>query len=251
MSEYRPLLEPTEENRARGIYEPNENGHWLTKHINDALNYLHILAVSILGVEKSITIDDETKKVSLVNDLDDEELEAQNKDLVFGYSKTNKARGWKEDTGGKVGTKEVDETNIATGKMLEYDGTTDKIKYVVKPSGSEAGAGFLLLPYKLWREAIGYALTGYMDVQLQISTSPLFATTVYNIDSGSAQENWKCFSASSGTYIEWDASGMPATDVMGIVYTGTLTLTKGYYARWRTYEHGTSNYTDWLPLGVI
>ena len=41
---------------------------------------------------------------------------------------------------GLVGTKEVDETNIADTKILEYDSTSDKLIYVAKPTGG--GTGF-------------------------------------------------------------------------------------------------------------
>ena len=41
---------------------------------------------------------------------------------------------------GLVGTKQVDETNIADTKILEYDSTSDKLIYVAKPTGG--GTGF-------------------------------------------------------------------------------------------------------------
>jgi hypothetical protein len=43
---------------------------------------------------------------------------------------------------GLVGTKEVDETNIADGKILEYDTTSGKMVYVDKPTG---GSGHYIL----------------------------------------------------------------------------------------------------------
>ena len=44
-----------------------------------------------------------------------------------------------DDNSGLVGTKEVDEINIADTKILEYDSTSDKLIYVAKPTG---GGGF-------------------------------------------------------------------------------------------------------------
>lgn len=235
---YRPLL------------EPGELWKTLTKKINDALDYLYGLAGEILGVEKSIEKDESTSKISLVNDLTDAEILAQGKELVYGATSTGE-RGWKEDTGGKVGTKEVDETNIADDKILVYNSLTGYLEYETKPTSSSTSAGFLLLPYLLYRTATGSTFTGYIDVQFQISASSDFATTITDLDSGTSQTNWKCFSTASGEYLAWDAAGMPATDTMAITYLGTLTLAKGYYGRWRVYEHGTSNYGDWIPLGVI
>lgn len=234
---YRPLL-------------PGELWKTLTEKINDALDYLYGLAGDILGVEKSIEKDETSSKISLVNDLTDAEILAEGKELVYGANSDGE-RGWKEDTGGQVGTKTVDETNIADDKILVYDATLDTLVYETKPSVTAASSGFLLLPYRVWRVVLGATFSGYMDVQMQISTSATFASAVYNLDSGVSQTGWMCFSAASGDYIAWDSDGMPATDVMGAIYTGTFVLAKGYYMRWRAYEHGTSNYGDWIPGGVI
>lgn len=239
---YRPLKE----------YPTNEIWRWLTKNINDALDLIHGLASRVLGEKNSIVLDTEDSKIQLVNDLTDAELQAFGYGTVYG-TQDDGTRGFKKDLGGYIGTKEVDETNIAAGKILEYDGTTDKIKYVVKPTGSGtgSGAGFLLLPYRMWRVVLGATFSGYMDIQLQIASDPDFSTLVYDLDSGTSQTYWMCFSAASGEYISWDAAGMPATDVMGAIYTGTFVLAKGYYMRWRAYEHGTTNYGDWIPGGVV
>lgn len=46
---------------------------------------------------------------------------------------------------GLVGTKEVDETNIADGRIQEYDSTSDKMIYVDKPTGTGDGRYYILI----------------------------------------------------------------------------------------------------------
>ncbi|HPP10261.1 MAG TPA: hypothetical protein PLK41_04650, partial [Defluviitoga tunisiensis] len=43
---------------------------------------------------------------------------------------------------GKVGTKEVDETDIGNDKILVYNTTTDKLEYQTKPSGGSSGGNW-------------------------------------------------------------------------------------------------------------
>ena len=242
---YRPLNEWNEITKRGG-----EDWRLLTRKINDALDFLHTLASGFLGVKNSVVADSEDGKLQLENDLTAEELAALGYPVNYGADETG-ARGFKRDFGGYVGTKQVDESNIGNTKMMEYDATLDKVKYVAKPTGSGTGAGFLVLPYLLYRTAAGGSFTGYMDVQMQVSAAADFATTIYDLDSGTSQTGWYAFSGASGEYLAWAAAGMPATDSWGVAYTGTLTVAKGYYMRWRVYEHGTSNYTDWYPGGVI
>jgi hypothetical protein len=237
---YRPLKE----------YPVNEIWRWLTKNINDALDLIHGLASRVLGEKNSIVLDTEDSKIQLVNDLTDAELQALGYGTVYGTQEDG-IRGFKKDLGGYVGTKEVDETNIGNDKLPVYKSALDKVVYETKPASASTAAGFLLLPYRMWRVVLGATFAGYMDVQMQIASDPDFSTLVYDLDSGTAQTYWMCFSAASGEYIAWDAAGMPATDVMGAIYTGTFVLAKNYYMRWRAYEHGTSNYGDWIPGGVI
>lgn len=93
---YRPLIEWDETKKSGG-----ELWRTLTKKINDALDYLYNLVTSIAGVKNSIEKDTDNN-IQLVNDLTDAELEAQGTDLVYGYSKDSKARGWMpyQTTGG-------------------------------------------------------------------------------------------------------------------------------------------------------
>lgn len=88
---YRPLKEPTEENKKKGIWKPNEIWRTLTTKINDALDYLFNLASSNENkVKKSITTDTDGK-AQLVNDLEDNELLPN---LVYGTDE-NCQRGWR------------------------------------------------------------------------------------------------------------------------------------------------------------
>ena len=165
-------------------------------------------------------------------------------------------------------TSTADHTSGATaGKMLKADAnglpidgsnTDTEVASAVSLKHSNAldhnkSNSFFLLPYLLWRHVLGSSFTGYIDVQMQISTDPLFATSLYDLDSGTSVSGWKSFGGASGQYESWTAAGMPATDVMGIVYTETLTLVSAtkYYVRWRVYAHGTANYGEWLPGGAI
>ena len=120
--------------------------------------------------------------------------------------------------------------------------------------GGVSGSGVvaITLDYKPWRTSLNEAYTGYIDVQLVISENSDFSSPDYNLDSASSQTSWVAFCAASATIESWSASGMPATDVRNILYTGA-SLTRGtiYYYRWRTYIHGdSSTYTDWKE-GVL
>lgn len=137
-----------------------------------------------------------------------------------------------------------------------FNGTTGHSHSGVDGQGpvvSGSGTGLFLLPYLLWRHTIGSEFTGYTDIQMQISSDPLFATSLYDLDSGTLQTGWKAFSSASATYLTWQPAGWPSTDLMGIAYIGTLTLVPGtkYYVRFRVYEHGTTNYGDYFPGGSI
>lgn len=247
---YRPLKEYDEVERKGG-----EDWRFLTRKINNALSYLFDLAAGAISqVINSIT-KDENGKAQLVNDLTDVELAAQNKDLVYGYQKLEGMRGWKPDRAGYVGTKEVDEAALGDDKILVYDLATDKYVLEEKPTGGgdNGGKGFLLLPYLLWRSVLGSVFTGYIDVQLQVATTPDFTGTLtYDLDSGVIQTGWKGFSAASSSYIPWIGIGLPATDIMGIGYIGSLDFPAGsiFYMRWRVYAHGTSNFGEWIPGGT-
>jgi len=110
----------------------------------------------------------------------------------------------------------------------------------------------ITLPYYLWRNALGSEFTGYVDCQIQIATTKDFSSIETSLDSGTSQTNWIYFSATSSNYEDWSASGIEATDILEISYDGDLSLTSGVkYVRGRLYEHGTSNYGTWIPLGVL
>lgn len=154
---------------------------------------------------------------------------------------------------GKVGTKEVDEADLGDRKIPVYDEESDKFIFIDLPTGSGGGAGFLVLPYLLWRTAFGSTFLGLIDVQMQISTDPTFADTDYDLSSSTARAEWVAFSGASGEYVAWEAAGMPATDITGIGYAGELEFDPEtrYYMRWRVFEHGTMNSGDWIPGGVL
>jgi len=128
---YRPLKE----------HPDNEIWRWLTKKINDALDCVYGFATNILGQKNSITKDEEDKKIQLVNDLSNTELETQHKDLIYGWSKTSKARGWKEDWGGRIGSKEVNEIGIRDNVIPVYHQATGKYELELKPSTNENVGG--------------------------------------------------------------------------------------------------------------
>jgi hypothetical protein len=217
------------------------------------LEFLHGLATQGAVGKNSVEVDPTDSNIQLRNDLTDTELEGLGYGTVYGTDDTGQ-RGYKKDTGGYVGNKQVDETNIGNNKILIYKSIQDKLVYEAKPDGSGgggAGTGFLLLPYAVWRKVLDVSFSGYVDIQLQVSNMTDFSNLIYNLDSGTNTAGWLSFSASSGTYINWAGGGEPATDIMGIIYTGALTLGKEQYARWRLYQHGTDNYGDWLPLGVV
>ena len=95
------------------------------------------------------------------------------------------------------------------------------------------------LEYKLYRSALSEAYTGYIDCQLVISDRSDFDTPIVDVDTATAQTSWLAYSAASDSNEAWSASGMPATDVRSIIYTG-VSLTRGtvYYYKWRSYKHG-------------
>jgi len=121
------------------------------------------------------------------------------------------------------------------------------------PLISGSGTGLFLLPYLIWRNIIVAEFTGLVHIQMQISSDPAFATSLYDLDSTTTQTGWKCFSGGSSTYLAWDVAGMAVLDIMGIAYISTLNLVPGikYYVRWRISEHDGASYGVWLPGGSI
>jgi len=107
------------------------------------------------------------------------------------------------------------------------------------------------IPYYLWKNALGSEFTGYVDCQLQISETKDFTENTTTFDSGTDQEGWVYFSATTGEYTDWSSSGVEATDIMDISFDGQLPSVSAIrYVRARLYEHGTENYGTWIPLGV-
>lgn len=233
------------------------HGLWnlLADKINAIGDYFEGLAATMSGrVKNSLENDPADGKAQLVNDLTDAEIIPN---LTYGVDE-NGVRGFRPDTGHVQGTDQGLDTGGANAV------TAAQVKSAVSASHSNSldhadttdhnkSNSFLILPYQLWRHALGSVFTGYMDVQIQISPDPTFATSLYDLSSSVAVAGWYAFSAATGTYIAWQSSGNPATDVMGISYTGTLTLVSAtkYYVRWRVYAHGTTNYGDWLPGGSV
>ncbi|OQB73321.1 MAG: hypothetical protein BWX89_01019 [candidate division TA06 bacterium ADurb.Bin131] len=119
---YRPLQKWADEhNKGRGIIWT-----FLVSVVDDALNFLFSLASTNENkVKKSITTDTDGK-AQLVNDLSDTEILS---DLVYGTD-SNGTRGYKKDTGGMIGTKQVDETGLTNNYILYYD--SDAVKWKVK-----------------------------------------------------------------------------------------------------------------------
>ncbi len=233
---FRPLKE----------HPDNEIWRWLTKKINDALDTVYGLATEIMGVKYSITKDDTDKKLQLVNDLSDAELVAQNKDLIYGWSKTSSARGWKEDWGGRIGSKEVDEVGLGDDVIPVYDEATGKYKLEPKPAVGRLN--YFLIDYHLWRGEY----EGNIHFQLQIGTSKDFSGTLdYNLDTATSQANWITFDG-----IKWAnflSTGMPTTYIQ-VARTGiTFTTSDIRYIRWRSYysdEDEQPVYGDWTG-GII
>jgi len=148
--------------------------------------------------------------------------------------------------------KDVDLTDVETGidYTLYYDATAGKwkIKELVIPPNKK----IISFPYKLWREALNIAFTGYTDVQLQVSTNRGFTEIVKDVNSNSDDRtDFSYFSATTGTDEVWTETGIPATDILDIIYTGDLTFTSDVFLRWRMIEHGTTNYGEWLPGGIM
>lgn len=219
----------------------------LPAKLNVIFAYLEALANTLVGkVTKSITTDIDGKG-QLVNDLADSEVIPN---LVYGVDDTG-VRGFKVDLGGKIGTVEVDDTGVLDGFILYYDATSGKWK--VRAESGLVGRSFLILPYAIYRNFTGSGLTGYLDVQMEISTDPLFGTPFYSLDSGASPAGWISFSVADGAFHSWNSIGEPATDVLGIAYDGTLFFSSGvrYYMRWRGYEHGETPGGDWMPGGVL
>lgn len=118
--------------------------------------------------------------------------------------------------------------------------------------GGSGGKKVISFPYKLWRETLGIVFTAYTDVQIQVSTDIGFTDIVKDVNSNSInRHDFNFFSATEGIYKGWMDTGVPATDILDIIYTGDLNFTYDVYIRWRIVEHGTENYGDWLPLGVM
>jgi len=243
--EYRPLQQWSDEhNKGRGIV-----WKFLVSVVDDALDFLFSLSSTNENkVKKSITTDDDGK-AQLVNDLADSEILPE---LVYGTDSSGK-RGYKADRGGYVGTKKVDETGLDDGYILYYDEITDKWKVKelgTSPTGS--GKKILTFPYKLWRETLGIVFTGYADIQIQVSSNVGFTNIVKDVNSNSVNRaDFSFFSAADGIYKVWQETGVPATDILDIIYTGELSFSYNTFLRWRIIEHGTENYGEWLPGGVL
>jgi len=239
---YRPLKE----------HPDNEIWRWLTKKINDALDCVYGFATNILGQKNSITKDEEDKKIQLVNDLSNTELETQHKDLIYGWSKTSKARGWKEDWGGRIGSKEVNEIGIRDNVIPVYHQATGKYELELKPStdgGTSTGhLNFFLIDYHLWRGEY----EGNIHFQLQIGLSKDFSGTLeYNLDTGTNQTNWITFDGTK--WADFLSIGMPTTYIQA-ARTGLSFLTPNTrYVRWRSYYINESEeyiFGDWTG-GII
>jgi len=116
-----------------------------------------------------------------------------------------------------------------------WDTVTDKL------DADDTPIAPITLEYKLYRESLGEAYTGYIDCQLVISDRSDFDTPITDVDTADTQVEWLAYGAASDSNEVWSSSGMPATDVRSIIYTGA-SLTRGtvYYYRWRTYKHGDS-----------
>ncbi len=242
---FRPLQKWSDEhNKGKGII-------WMfvVSVIDDALDYLFtLISEKRIEAKNSVTVDTDGK-TQLVNDLSDAELLPN---LVYGTD-SNGTRGYKYDTGGHIGTKQVDETGLTNGYILYYDAVVDKWKTKLLPTSSQgSGRKIISLPYKLWREALGVVFTGYTDIEIQISTNMDFTNIIKNVNSNSVNRaDFSFFSATEGIYKGWMDTGVPATDILDIIYTGDLNFTYDVYIRWRMIEHGTENYGEWLPLGVM
>jgi len=241
---YRPLQQWVDEhNNGRGII-----WKFLVSVVDDALDFLFSLSSTNEGkVKKSITTDDDGK-AQLVNDLSDSEILPE---LVYGTDSSGK-RGYKVDRGGYIGTKQVDEAGLDNGYILYYDEAVGKwrVKELIIPP--QSGKKIISLPYKLWREALGVVFTSYVDIQLQVSTNIGFTNVVKDVNSNSVNRaDFNFFSATEGIYKAWIDTGVPATDILDIIYTGDLDFTSDVYLRWRMIEHNTENYGEWIPGGIM
>jgi hypothetical protein len=236
---YRPLKEYPED---------NEIWRWLTKNINDALDFLNGLATRVLGEKNSIVLDEDDKKIQLVNDLTDAELQALGYGTVYGTVEDG-TKGFKKDLGGYIGTKEVDETNIADGKTIKYDATSEKMVYTAFPTSTASGrASYFVIPYHLYRGEY----EGNIHFQLQIGTTKDFSGTLdYDLDTADSQANFITFDG-----VEWAdflSTGMPTTYLQAAITGLEFATTALRYIRWRTYylnEEEEPVYGDWAG-GII
>ena len=244
---YTDLIQALSDEDAKIRYNPETDKWQWTIDGTNWVDFSEGGASDILGGKNSISKTDDGY-LELVNDLTDTELEIQGKDLVYGYSVMSKARGWKEDLGGKVGTKEVDETDIEDGKVLVYNKENNKLVYRSIVSGN----GFISFPYAVWRKVFENSFTGYLEIEIQVASDKGFTVILLDTTSEEEMTYFKYFSATNGIYQDWENDGVPATDVLDVVYLGSLNFEKPLYVRWRGYEHGNSdNASEWIPAGVL
>lgn len=232
---YRPLKEHPE----------NEIWRWLTKNINDALDYLNGLVTRVAGEKNSVTLDTEDSKLQLVNDLTDAELQALGYGTVYGSAEDG-TRGFKKDLGGYIGTKEVNEAALADGFIPVYDSASGKYVLQAKPSGGRLS--YLLMPYYLWKGEY----SGNIHFQVQIGTAKDFSGALdYDLDTADSQENFITFDGVK--WADFLATGMPTTYLQAGITELEFSTSALRYVRWRTYyldEADEPVYSEWVG-GVI
>jgi len=232
---YRPLKEHPE----------NEIWRWLTKNINDALDFLNGLATRVVGEKNSVTLDTEDSKLQLVNDLTDAELQALEYGTVYG-SVEDGTRGFKKDLGGYIGTKEVDESALANEVIPVYDSASGK--YVLQAKPSDARLTYFVMPYHLWKGEYD----GNVHFQVQIGIAKDFSGVLdYDLDTADSQANFLTFDGVK--WADFLATGMPTTYLQVGITGLEFATTALRYIRWRTYylnEEEEPVYGDWVG-GII
>ena len=111
--------------------------------------------------------------------------------------------------------------------------------------GGSSGGGIrshFTIPYLLYKGA--YA--GNIHFQLIISKNADFSSPEYELDTGTSQDNWYCFTGEE--WIALPGAGMPTTFPQAVISGLTFADTDIRFVRWRAYYDST--FGDWVG-GII
>jgi len=174
MADYTPLTEYNPVTKKGG-----ETWETLPAKLNVIFAALRGFAATLLGKVKNSIEADEDGQAQLVNDLTDAELLPN---LVYGTD-SDGTRGFKTDLGGRIGTKEVDETGLADAKIPVYDAAAGKYTLQDAPSGGGGEGGAFTDTFSLDDWVAGDGETYTLTITHSLGTRNVLFK-LYDLDSG-------------------------------------------------------------------